>query len=122
GEAADLKASLGVEDDRMLLSVGPRLVVVTRGNEGSIWYEPHGTTQVPAVPAAGFVDSTGAGDSFVAGALFGLLRKLNTMRAGRCAATVASFVVETWGCQTNLPGIEDVRTRYRTHFHEELPA
>ena len=65
-----------------------------------------GTARVPPVPAARFVDSTGAGDAFVAGALFGLLAGLDGPQAGRCAAVVASFVVETWGCQTNLPSRE----------------
>lgn len=121
GEAADLRASLGASDDREILHSGPRLVVVTRGTDSSAWHEPHGTTLIPSVPAAGFVDSTGAGDSFVGGALLGTLRGLDTLHAGRCAATVASFVVEAWGCQTNLPSLDQVKARYRSHFGEELP-
>ena len=95
--------------------------MVTQGSEGSLWYTRDGTARVPAVPAARFVDSTGAGDAFVAGALFGLLAGLDGPQAGRCAAVVASFVVETWGCQTNLPSPGDLRARYREHFNEELP-
>ena len=109
GEAKDLQAALGVADAAGLLTRGPELVVVTQGSAGSLWYTRAGTARVPPVPAARFVDSTGAGDAFVAGALFGLLAGLDGPQAGRCAAVEASFVVETWGCQTNLPSPGDLR-------------
>jgi nucleoside kinase len=122
GEARDLQAALGVDDASGLLGHGPEMVVVTQGSAGSLWHTGAGTTHVPAVPAVKFVDSTGAGDAFVAGALFGVLAGLDGPRAGRCAAVVASFIVETWGCQTNLPSVEDLRERFREHFREELPV
>jgi sugar/nucleoside kinase (ribokinase family) len=122
GEARDLQAALGVDDASGLLGHGPEMVVVTQGSAGSLWHTGAGTTHVPAVPAVTFVDSTGAGDAFVAGALFGVLAGLDGPRAGRCAAVVASFIVETWGCQTNLPSVEDLQQRYREHFNEELPV
>jgi sugar/nucleoside kinase (ribokinase family) len=120
-EARDLQAAVGVSDATELLTFGPDLVVVTQGTDGSEWHARDETMRVPAVPAANFVDSTGAGDAFVAGALFGLLAGYDTITAGRAAAVVASFVIEAWGCQTNLPDITTVRQRYREHFHEELP-
>ncbi|MBN9021692.1 MAG: hypothetical protein J0H08_06295, partial [Rhizobiales bacterium] len=102
-----------------LLGRGPRLVVVTEGSAGSLWHEASGATRVPAVPTADFVDSTGAGDSFVAGALFGLLGGMDARDAGRVAATVASFVVEAWGCQTNLPTADQMRERHRAAFGDQ---
>jgi len=122
GEAKDLQAALGVDDAAGLLAQGPELVVVTQGADGSVWHTTAGTAHVPAVPAARFVDSTGAGDAFVAGALFGMLAGLERTEGGRCAAVAASFVVEAWGCQTNLPSVADLRRRYREHFDEELPV
>ena len=118
GEAADLLEARGFDDPSGVLALGPRLVVVTEGSAGSLWYEADGVTRVPAVSTTRFVDSTGAGDSFVAGALFGLLRGMPVAAAGRCAATVASFVVEAWGCQTNLPVEAEMRERYRAAFGE----
>ncbi len=120
-EATDLKAALGVPDAAEILAHGPALVVVTCGSEGSFWHTAAETIAVPAVPVERFIDSTGAGDAFVAGSLFGLLASLGPPEAGRCGAVVASFVVEAWGCQTNLPAIEDVRRRYRAHFGQEFP-
>lgn len=118
GEARALLAAQGVASPLDLLARGPRLVVVTEGSDGSLWHDGAGIIRVPAVSTAAFVDSTGAGDSFVAGALFGLLRGMNTEEAGRIAATVASFVVEAWGCQTNLPDQDQMRERYRAAFGE----
>jgi len=116
GECRALLEAQGVAGPGDLLARGPRLVVVTEGSDGSLWYDTGGVTRVPAVQTTAFVDSTGAGDSFVAGALFGLLRDMSTAEAGRVAATVASFVVEAWGCQTNLPTEEQMRERYRAAF------
>lgn len=121
-EFGALRILLGLADPTALLAHGPRLVVVTEGTDGSMWHEPSSVFRIPAVPACRFVDSTGAGDSFVAGALFGLLRGWRKVEVARCAATVASFVVEEWGCQTNLPSIEQVRTRYHNFFGEALAA
>jgi sugar/nucleoside kinase (ribokinase family) len=122
GEARDLEAALGAAATEDLLAHGPRLVVVTRGSEGSLWHSADGTTAIPAAEAARFVDSTGAGDAFVAGALFGILSGFDTTRIGRGAAVVASFVVEAWGCQTNLPRLADLRRRYREQFAEDFPG
>jgi sugar/nucleoside kinase (ribokinase family) len=122
GEARDLEAALGAVATAELLAHGPRLVVVTRGSEGSLWHSADGTTAIPAAEAARFVDSTGAGDAFVAGAVFGMLSGFDAMQTGRCAAVVASFVVEAWGCQTNLPRLPDLRRRYREQFGEVLPG
>ena len=57
-----------------LLARGPRLVVVTRGKDGCFCRRASGTLAVPGyrVPV---VDTTGAGDAFVAGLLAGLLAR-----------------------------------------------
>ena len=59
-------------------------------------------------------------DSFAAGAVCGLICNWPIDRVGKFAATVASFVVEAWGCQTNLPDMTSVSERYREHFKENL--
>lgn len=62
GEAA---ACGGVEG---LLARGVAAVVLTRGGQGARLIEARGTAEVPAAPAT-VVDTTGAGDSFMATAL-----------------------------------------------------
>lgn len=120
GEAAALVGAHALKSADQLLTMGPRLIVVTEGSNGSRWYQPSGETQLPAVTTDKFVDSTGAGDSFAAGAVCGLICNWPIDRVGKFAATVASFVVEAWGCQTNLPDMTSVSERYREHFKESL--
>lgn len=122
GESAALVDALACDGPAGILKHGPRLVVVTGGDTGSRWITAEGETRVPAVPAARFVDSTGAGDSFVAGSLYGLVKGWPIAVAGGFAAAVASFVVEDWGCQTNLPRFAEVARRYRATFEKDLPS
>ena len=98
----------------------PRLVVVTRGGEGSAWYSNDGRQDMPSVKPAAFVDSTGAGDSFVAGTRKGLIAGQSNETAARIGATVASFVIEKWGCQTNLPSLAQVAERFEANFGRKL--
>ncbi|MAS56821.1 PfkB family carbohydrate kinase [Nocardioides sp.] len=48
-----------------LLALGPSAVVVTRGGEGSTWYDADGAVSAP-VQAATVIDTIGAGDTFSA--------------------------------------------------------
>jgi sugar/nucleoside kinase (ribokinase family) len=70
------------------------LVVMTRGAQGATVVGPHGPEEVPAAPVARVVDTTGAGDLFAAGFLFGLTHGMgpteSTRLGGLCAAEVIS--------------------------------
>jgi fructokinase len=57
---------------RTLVKGGARLAVATLGSEGCAYYGATGEGKVPGFPAR-VVDTTGAGDAFVAGMLVGLL-------------------------------------------------
>ena len=61
---------------RHLLSLGPAVVVVTRGSEGASWVTASGAGEVAAVPVV-VADTIGAGDTFGAALVDGLgARKL----------------------------------------------
>ena len=60
------------EGAKHLLTYGPKLVVITLGGEGSFFYSESATGRVSG-SALNAVDTTGAGDGFVAGLLSGLL-------------------------------------------------
>ncbi len=94
--------------------------VVTRGGEGSAWYTADGRQDMPSVAPDAFVDSTGAGDSFVAGTLKGLIGGHSHETAARIGATVASFIIEKWGCQSNLPSPQRVAQRFEANFGRKL--
>jgi fructokinase len=76
-----------------LLSLGPAAVVVTRGGDGSTWYDADGAVSAP-VQIATVVDTIGAGDTFSAGivdALWDGLDPVSTLaHAARAAAVTVS--------------------------------
>ncbi|MBW9222164.1 carbohydrate kinase family protein [Methanothermococcus sp. SCGC AD-155-C09] len=88
------------------------ILVITYGKDGSILYQNNSEIKIPAIPA-NVEDPTGAGDSYRAGFLSAYLKGYNLKDCGIVASTVASFVVEKKGCQTNLPSWEDVLKRIK---------
>jgi sugar/nucleoside kinase (ribokinase family) len=72
------------------------LVVITRGAQGAVVLTARGPEAVPAAPVDRVVDTTGAGDLFAAGFLFGLTHGLgpvdSTRLGGLCAAEVISHI------------------------------
>lgn len=64
-----------VQAAKNILDMGPRFVVVKKGEHGSMMYSVEGDTfLLPAFPASIVIDPTGAGDSF-AGGMMGFLTK-----------------------------------------------
>ena len=80
------------------------LGVVTRSEKGCVVASQEGVTAVPACPIDKLVDTTGAGDLFAAGFLFGLVRGLGYEKAGRLGALAAAEVIQHIGArpQTSL--------------------
>jgi sugar/nucleoside kinase (ribokinase family) len=70
------------------------LVVMTRGPQGAVVMTAQGPVAVPAASVQRVVDTTGAGDLFAAGFLFGLTHGMgpadSTRLGGLCAAEVIS--------------------------------
>jgi sugar/nucleoside kinase (ribokinase family) len=85
-----------------VLGMGPKRLVVKRGEYGAMLFDEHGVFFAPAYPLEAEVDPTGAGDTF-AGALIGTLARepeidgKSLRHALMLAATVASFCVEGVG-------------------------
>src|SRR5947207_808306 len=81
-----------------------KLGVVTRSEKGCVVASKDGVTAVPAFPIEKMVDTTGAGDLFAAGFLFGLVRGAGFEAAGRLGALAAAEVIQHIGArpQTSL--------------------
>ncbi|MSR42649.1 MAG: sugar kinase [Pedosphaera sp.] len=99
--------------------LGPRYVIVKKGEHGSILSAPHGLFLAPAYPLRKVVDPTGAGDSFVGG-LMGYLASTrgsierNLRRAILHGSVVASFCCEGFGLnRTDKVTRAAVNTRVR---------
>ena len=112
GEATQLTGTKNaIAASEQLMTMGPKAVVIKRGEFGFIMRSADGFFALPAYPVAKVVDPTGAGDSF-AGAMFGQLAKKNApldfqnlKEACLHGAVFASFTVQDFGMQhlANLP-------------------
>jgi adenosine kinase len=76
-----------------------QLAVVTRSEKGCLVVEREGTQAVPAFPVARVVDTTGAGDLFAAGFLFGMARGADHATAARLGALAAAEVIGHLGAR-----------------------
>lgn len=100
-----------------VLRLGPRFVVIKKGEHGAMFFSAHETYVLPAYPTPQVVDPTGAGDSF-AGGMMGYLAACGNFdpptlkRAMAYGILVASFTVEDFSLD-RLRGItrDDVEQR-----------
>ena len=78
------------------------LGVVTRSEKGCVVASSEGVIAVPAFPIDTIVDTTGAGDLFAAGFLFGLVRGAGYENAGRLGALAAAEVIQHIGARPQV--------------------
>ena len=79
-----------------------KLGVVTRSEKGCVVVSANGVVAVPASPIDELVDTTGAGDLFAAGFLFGLVRNAGHENAGRLGALAAAEVIQHIGARPQV--------------------
>lgn len=84
-------------------------VVMKVGAKGCMVVENGAITHVGPHPATRS-DTTGAGDAFAAGYLFGLLQKLSTRQCAAVANVVAGSIVAVDGCNYDALDEPDVRS------------
>ena len=76
---------------------------VTRGAWGSTLVIGGSATPVPAAPVDKVIDTTGAGDQYAAGVLYGLARGLAPLACGRLGALAAAEVISHYGPRPQTP-------------------
>ncbi len=95
-ETSDVDVALGQ------LRKDVKLGVVTRSEKGCVVASKDGITAVPASPIEKLVDTTGAGDLFAAGFLFGLVRGVGHENAGRLGGLAAAEVIQHIGARPQV--------------------
>ncbi len=125
----DSEARLLTGEDNMVRAgqavrkLGPKFVILKKGEHGAMLFSDDGVFVVPAYPTAAVIDPTGAGDSF-AGGIMGYLASDGTPPPGRLrrgmayGTVVASLTVEGFGLDrlknTDRSEIDDRLEKYRT--------
>lgn len=78
------------------------LVAITRGAGGSVVVTPSGPLSVPAVDPGVVVDTTGAGDLYAAGFLYGLTHGADPAQCAGLGAAAAAEVVSHLGARPHV--------------------
>jgi len=76
-----------------------RIICVTRGEKGAVILGRGERVEVAAEPVEKLVDTTGAGDQFAAGFLFGLSRSMDLADCGKIGAIAAAEVISHYGAR-----------------------
>lgn len=101
-----------VRGARKILEMGPKYIVIKKGENGALLIDKKNMFYAPALPLEDVMDPTGAGDTF-AGGFIGYLansRDLsfdNMKRAVIIGSAMASFTVEKFGTERLLSLSED---------------
>ena len=117
-----------VQAARAILKMGPKVVLIKRGEYGVLQFSDGAIFATPAYPLEDVFDPTGAGDSFAGGFLGQLARSRDRSERGLRRAivygsVVASFTVEDFGVKRLASvGLGEIEERYRsfaklTDFH-----
>lgn len=121
GEAAALTGE--TEPDAIadaLLEAGVGCVVLKRGAKGCFVKSRDLRLEVPAYPVEHCLDTTGAGDTFVAGFLAGLLEERPLAHCAGFACACASLAVEALGATSGLPDAAAAARRWEA-YREQFP-
>lgn len=97
-----------VDAARHLNSLGTQRVIVTMGDRGSYLISETLHTHIPAYPVRA-VDTTAAGDAYVAAFAVGKTQGMSDVEAAKFASKVAAITVTREGAQPSLPTRDDVQ-------------
>ncbi|MFQ5849901.1 MAG: PfkB family carbohydrate kinase [Candidatus Binatia bacterium] len=104
---------------RSILKMGPKILLIKRGEYGVLQFSDSSVFATPAYPLEEVFDPTGAGDSFAGGFLGHLARTSDHSQRGLRRAivygnVVASFTVEDFGLERIVPlTLDEIEQRYR---------
>ena len=103
---------------RRLQAIGPKTVIVKRGEHGALLFHGDDVFFVPGYPVNTVVDPTGAGDTFAGGFMGYVARcgdlSIDTMKGAMlCGSIMASFCVEGFGLERlSSLTLNDIKNRY----------
>jgi sugar/nucleoside kinase (ribokinase family) len=110
-EAIALHESADLDGALQRIGAACEVAAITRGERGSIILSAGGVTEVAAEPVERVVDTTGAGDLFAAGFLFGLSRAADPATCGRLGSLAAAEIVSHFGARPERSFAELVRDK-----------
>ena len=107
--------NIAQEKSENLFSIGIKVLIITIGKSGALLITPNSVQIIPSDKQDKVVDTTGAGDAFSAGFIYGFFQnpsfefddlrynaKIGNFVAGKC--------IEKLGARKGIPDVEDVKS------------
>lgn len=88
-----------------------KAIIVTNGSKGSTVYTSENIETIPAYVDVNVVDTAGGGDAYIAGFLNSYLDGKDFLECAITGTSVSSYIIEDYGCLTNIPTDEEIRYR-----------
>lgn len=98
---------------KKILSYGTKAVIVKRGGKSTLCYTKDSCKEVPTYPVDTVKDTTGAGDTFGAGFIYGLAKKMPVIDCVAFGNAVASCAIESLGATNGIKDISEPMRRFR---------
>ena len=98
GNDQEIEALLNGQAQEKISSI-VEIAVVTNGPKGANIFKANNSIFIPPIDGLDVLDTTGAGDLFAAGFLFGFSKKLTLDECGKLATKSASQIIQQYGAR-----------------------
>lgn len=113
----DINETTDTEAFSSILSNRKQVLVMTRGANGAYIFSENGVDAIPSENHLSIVDSTGAGDAFAAGFLYGVANKMSLVASGKLAALTAAELLRHWGGRPEV----NLQEKLHSYIQSVLP-
>jgi ribokinase len=96
------------EASRILLDQGPKIVIIKLGPEGCYVASEQHSYYLPAISISKVIDTTGAGDAFCGGFLFGQTIGLDIKESATIGNIASSLVISHVGGHIGTPTLDEI--------------
>lgn len=92
------------------------IIITTYGSKGSAWCHRTASGEIErgsvgVVPCLDIADTTGGGDAYMSGFVYGWMHGKDLAECCRLGATLSSFVLEAYGCCSSIPNEKELLGR-----------
>lgn len=112
------------EITELLDKANAEIIVTTLGKKGSVYYQKTKdgivSKHTTAAEFGKVVDTTGSGDAYIAGFLYGYLNGKDIKECCSLGSVLSSFIIEKVGCTTNAPTEQELLERFEKFVKEEV--
>lgn len=124
-ERKELEKAFKLGDIKEFFNNGiTKIIIITKGSNGSeVHHFQNRSTSCYQIPIARpdmVTDTAGVGDAYLAGFMAGYINGKNIEKCGRMGSVLSSFIIEKMGCMTNMPSMNELNSRYKSNYGEEL--